>query len=85
MYWKCKGFCELEEITLMGMAGDPVAIAKAIVDPSLPRLKNSQQFMLKLRDVLQVFAVSSPSSTCLILVTLNTSVHHPILQLEGES
>ena len=41
-----------------GMAGDPVTIAKAIVDPSLPRLEKSQQFMLALRDVLQVIAVS---------------------------
>lgn len=43
------------------MAGDPVTIAKAIVDPSLPRLEKSQQFMLALRDVLQVIAVSFPT------------------------
>lgn len=45
-------------MTLVGMVGDPVTIAKAIVDPSLPRLEKSQQFMLALRDVLQVIAVS---------------------------
>ena len=40
------------------MAGDPVTIAKAIVDPSLSQLEKSQQLMLALRDVLQVIAVS---------------------------
>lgn len=42
----------------LGMAGDPVTIAKAIVDPSLPQLEKFQQIMLALRDVLQVMAVS---------------------------
>lgn len=39
--------------------GDPVTIAKAIVDPSLPQLEKSQQLMLALRDVLQVIATAS--------------------------
>lgn len=41
----------------MGVTGDPLTIVKAIVDPSLPRLEKSQQFMVALRDVLQVIAV----------------------------
>ncbi|KAG0579788.1 hypothetical protein KC19_4G123400 [Ceratodon purpureus] len=39
--------------------GDPVTIAKAIVDPSLPQLEKLQQIMLALRDVLQVMATAS--------------------------
>lgn len=39
--------------------GDPLTIVKAIVDPSLPRLEKSQQFMVALRDVLQVIATAS--------------------------
>lgn len=65
----------------MGVAGDPVTVAKAIVDPSLPRLEKSQQFMLKLRDVLQVIAVSFSHNHMFASSDLeNTSVHLPFLQ-----